>query len=30
MILRAIEKVHGGEAWLDRAMLGEILGLLTD
>lgn len=29
-ILRAIEKVHGGEAWLHRALLGEVLGLLTD
>jgi DNA-binding NarL/FixJ family response regulator len=30
VILRAIEKVHGGEVWLHRSLLGEILGLLTD
>jgi DNA-binding NarL/FixJ family response regulator len=30
VILRAIEKVHGGEAWLHRTLLGEVLGLLTD
>jgi two-component system, NarL family, nitrate/nitrite response regulator NarL len=29
-ILRAIEKVHGGEVWLHRALLGQVLGLLTD
>ena len=29
-ILRAIEKVHAGEVWLHRALLGEVLGLLTD
>ena len=29
-ILRAIEKVHGGEIWLNRSMLGEVMGLLTD
>ena len=29
-ILRAIEKVHAGEIWLHRALLGEVMGLLTD
>jgi two-component system nitrate/nitrite response regulator NarL len=29
-ILRAIEKVNQGEIWLHRALLGEVLGLLTD
>ena len=29
-ILRAIEKVNNGEVWLDRALLGEVFGLLTD
>jgi two-component system, NarL family, nitrate/nitrite response regulator NarL len=29
-ILRAIEKVHGGEVWLHRTLLGQVLGLLTD
>jgi two-component system, NarL family, nitrate/nitrite response regulator NarL len=29
-ILRAIEKVHSGEVWLHRALLGQVLGLLTD
>jgi two-component system nitrate/nitrite response regulator NarL len=29
-ILRAIQKVHNGEVWLHRALLGEVLGLLTD
>jgi two-component system, NarL family, nitrate/nitrite response regulator NarL len=28
-ILRAIEKVHSGEVWLHRALLGQVLGLLT-
>lgn len=28
-ILRAIEKVHAGEVWLHRALLGEVLGQLT-
>ena len=28
-ILRAIEKVHAGEVWLHRALLGEVLGRLT-
>ncbi len=28
-ILQAIEKVHNGEIWLHRAMLGEVLNLLT-
>lgn len=28
-ILRAIEKVNGGEIWLDRVLLGEVLGMLT-
>ena len=30
VILRAIEKVHAGEVWLHRALLGEVLGLLTE
>ncbi|MEP6872788.1 MAG: response regulator transcription factor [Burkholderiales bacterium] len=30
VILRAIEKVHGGEIWLHRSLLGEVFGLLTD
>ena len=29
-ILRAIEKVEAGEVWLHRALLGQVLGLLTD
>jgi len=29
-ILRAIEKVNGGEIWLHRALLGDVLGQLTD
>lgn len=29
-ILRAIEKVSCGEAWLNRSLLGDVLGLLTD
>lgn len=29
-ILRAIEKVHGGEVWLHRALVGEVLGLFVD
>jgi DNA-binding NarL/FixJ family response regulator len=29
-ILRAIEKVNDGEVWLDRGLLGDVLGLLTD
>ena len=29
-ILRAIEKVHEGEVWLNRALLGQVLGQLTD
>jgi two-component system nitrate/nitrite response regulator NarL len=29
-ILRAIEKVNDGEIWLHRALLGDVLGLLTD
>ena len=29
-ILRAIEKVHNGEVWLHRALLGEVLGMLTN
>jgi two-component system nitrate/nitrite response regulator NarL len=28
-ILRAIEKVHDGEIWLNRALLGQVLGALT-
>lgn len=28
-ILQAIEKVHGGEIWLNRSLLGEVLGQLT-
>jgi two-component system, NarL family, nitrate/nitrite response regulator NarL len=28
-ILRAIERVHEGEVWLDRHMTGEVLGMLT-
>jgi two-component system nitrate/nitrite response regulator NarL len=30
VILRAIEKVDGGEVWLNRTLLGDVLGLLTD
>lgn len=29
-ILRAIEKVNNGEIWLDRVLLGEVLGMLTN
>lgn len=29
-ILQAIEKVHNGEVWLHRLLLGEVLGLLTE
>lgn len=29
-VLRAIEKVFAGEVWLNRALLGEVLGQLTD
>jgi len=29
-ILRAIEKVDAGEIWVHRALLGEVMGLLTD
>jgi len=29
-ILRAIEKVNDGEVWLHPALLGDVLGLLTD
>lgn len=29
-ILQAIERVHQGEVWLHRALLGEVLGLLTE
>lgn len=29
VILRAIEKVHAGEVWLHRALLGEVLAQLT-
>ena len=29
-ILRAIEKVHAGEVWLHRALLGQVLGQLTE
>jgi two-component system nitrate/nitrite response regulator NarL len=28
-ILRAIEKVHSGEIWLGRALLGEVMGMLS-
>lgn len=28
-ILRAIEKVHEGEVWLHRSLLGDVLGMLT-
>lgn len=28
-ILRAIEKVHDGEVWLDRTLLAQVLGTLT-
>jgi len=28
-ILRAIERVHDGEVWLDRHLMGDVLGLLT-
>ena len=28
-IVRAIEKVHAGEVWLNRALMGEVLGRLT-
>ena len=30
VILRAIEKVNDGEVWLHRALLGDVLGFLTD
>lgn len=30
VILRAIEKVAGGEVWLNRMLLGDVLGMLTD
>ena len=30
IILRAIEKVHQGEVWLNRTLLGQVLGQLTD
>lgn len=30
MILRAIEKVHDGEIWLDQSLLGDVLTRLTD
>ncbi len=29
-ILRAIEKIHAGEVWLNRSLLGRVLGQLTD
>jgi two-component system, NarL family, nitrate/nitrite response regulator NarL len=29
-ILRAIDKVHEGEVWLNRALLGQVLGQLTE
>ena len=29
-ILRAIEKVHAGEVWLNRSLMGRVLGQLTD
>lgn len=29
VILRAIEKVHFGEIWLNRSLLGEVMGRLT-
>ena len=29
-ILRAIEKVDAGEIWVHRALLGEVMGMLTD
>ncbi len=29
-VLRAIEKVFAGEVWLNRALLGQVLGQLTD
>ena len=29
-ILRAIEKVHHGEIWLHRALLGEVMGMFAD
>lgn len=29
-ILRAIEKVNGGEIWLHAALLGEVMGMLTN
>ena len=29
-ILRAIEKVHEGEVWLYRTLLGQVLGQLTE
>lgn len=28
-LVRAIEKVHGGEVWLERGLLGQVLGQLT-
>ena len=30
VILRAIEKVNDGEVWLNRMLLGDVLGMLTD
>jgi DNA-binding NarL/FixJ family response regulator len=30
MILKAIEKIHAGEVWVDRALMGQVLGMLTD
>ena len=30
VILRAIEKVNDGEVWVNRSLMGEVLGLLTD
>jgi two-component system nitrate/nitrite response regulator NarL len=29
-ILRAVEKVSQGEIWLDRLLMGQVMGLLTD
>lgn len=29
LILRAIERVHAGEVWINRNMMGRVLGLLT-
>ncbi|MGY0195915.1 response regulator transcription factor [Leptothrix sp. BB-4] len=28
-LVTAIDKVHGGEVWLERSLLGQVLGLLT-